>query len=103
MNQTLAAVAVFVLLLALVPIGIKWIQARSGGASGGVGIGTRVISAVAVGPHQRVVTVEVGPPDAKTLLVLGVTAQSIACLHSMPVRPTLERHAVQLSDGAPRA
>jgi flagellar protein FliO/FliZ len=31
-----------------------------------------------------VVTVEVGPEGARTWLVLGVTAQSINCLHVMP-------------------
>ena len=43
---------------------------------------------VAVGPQQRVVTVEVGPPDARIWLVLGVTAQSICTLHTMsPQQP----------------
>jgi flagellar protein FliO/FliZ len=45
---------------------------------------SKIVSAVAVGPHQRVVTVEVGPEGARTLLVLGVTAQTISCLHSSP-------------------
>ncbi len=36
---------------------------------------------MAVGPGQRVVTVEVGHGAQKTCLVLGVTAQSIHCLH----------------------
>lgn len=86
MNQTLVTVVIFVLLLAMVPFGIKWIQARSGGAMPAVGAGTRLISAVAVGPHQRVVTVEVGPQDARTWLVLGVTPQSISCLHNIAAR-----------------
>ncbi len=83
MSQTLITVAVFVLLLALVPFGIKWIQSRPGSAMAGIGSGTRVISAVAVGPQQRVVTVEVGPQDARIWLVLGVTQQSIGCLHTI--------------------
>jgi flagellar protein FliO/FliZ len=44
-----------------------------------------VLSAVAVGPQQRVVTVEVGPEHARTWLVLGVTAQQVSCLHVLPV------------------
>jgi len=40
---------------------------------------------VAVGPQQRVVTVEVGPEGARTWLVLGVTAQQVSCLHVLPV------------------
>lgn len=91
MSQTLVTVAVFVLLLALVPFGIKWIQSRSGSATAAIGSGTRVISAVAVGPHQRVVTVEVGPQDARIWLVLGVTQQSIGCLHTIASRSGLER------------
>lgn len=83
MTQTFVTVAVFVLLLALLPLGIKWLQAR-GVATGGVASGgSRVLSAVAVGPNQRVVTVEVGPAHDRTWLVLGVTAQSISCLHTM--------------------
>ncbi len=86
MTQTIAAVAIFVVLLALVPTAIKWMQARSVGGLPAVGLGTKVISAVAVGPQQRVVTIEVGPPDARTCLVLGVTAQSISCLHGFGAR-----------------
>ena len=91
MSQTLVTVAVFVLLLAMVPFGIKWMQARSGSAMGALGAGSRVVSAVAVGPNQRVVTVEVGPLDARTWLVLGVTPQSISCLHNIGARPAPER------------
>ena len=44
----------------------------------------RLVSALALGPQQRVVTVEVGPQNARVWLVLGVTQQSIQCLHTMP-------------------
>lgn len=84
MTQTLLTVAAFVLLLAMVPMAIKWLQSRgvaTGPANGAV---SRVLSAVAVGPHQRVVTLEVGPAHDRICLVLGVTAQSISCLHSTP-------------------
>jgi len=72
----------------LVPMALKWLQSR-GVATGPTGAASRVLSAVAVGPHQRVVTVEVGPAHERICLVLGVTAQSISCLHTMaaPVRP----------------
>ena len=91
-GQTLLVVVVFIALLAMVPAGIKWIQRRSAGAAAAVGAGTRIISALALGPQQRVVTIEVGPQDARTCLVLGVTQQSIACLHNFSVRPGLERN-----------
>ena len=81
MTQTIVSVAVFLVLLALLAAGgpmaatpRSW---RTPRASGDLAI---VVSAVAVGPHQRVVTVEVGPEDARTWLVLGVTAQNITCL-----------------------
>jgi len=82
MTQALVSVGLFVLVLALVPFGLKWLQARSAVGSVGVAAASRVISAVAVGPHQRVVTVEVGPEGARVWLTLGVTAQTITCLHS---------------------
>lgn len=84
MTQTLLVVVLFVGAMALLPWLVRRLQQRQ--ASGGVGVGaaSRVLSAVAVGPHQRVVTVEVGPEHARTWLVLGVTAQQVSCLHVLP-------------------
>ncbi|EER61487.1 flagellar biosynthesis protein FliO [Acidovorax delafieldii 2AN] len=81
MTQTLVIVVLFVAAMAALPWMVRRVQARqaAGGATGSVS--SRVIGAVAVGPQQRVVTVEVGPEGARTWLVLGVTAQSIQCLH----------------------
>ena len=92
MTQTLLSVGFFVLLLALIPVGLKWVQQRSGSSAGGGGMASasRIISAVAVSPHQRVVTVEVGPEGGRTWLVLGVTAQTITCLHSVAVESKTE-------------
>jgi flagellar protein FliO/FliZ len=91
MTQTLLSVGFFVLLLALIPVGLKWVQQRSGSsAGGGMASASRIISAVAVSPHQRVVTVEVGPEGGRTWLVLGVTAQTITCLHSVAVESKME-------------
>lgn len=82
MTPTLVSVGLFVVLLALIPVALKWVQRRTiaGGAS--VTSASKIISAIAVGSHQRVVTVEVGPEGARTWLTLGVTAQAITCLHS---------------------
>jgi flagellar protein FliO/FliZ len=85
MTQSLISVVFFVVLLALVPAGLKWVQRRAAGGDSGLAAASRVISAVAVGPHQRVVTVEVGPEGARVWLTLGVTAQSITRLHSARV------------------
>lgn len=85
MTQTLLSVAAFVVLLAMLPWGVRWLQRRVGHASLAPSSTSRVLCAVAVGPHQRVVTVEVGPEGARVWLVLGVTAQTVTCLHSGPV------------------
>jgi len=75
-----------VVLLGLIPLGVKWLQRRMvGGVLGGHAQVSKVVAAVAVGPHQHVVTVEVGPPEERVRLVLGVTAQSITCLHQSAV------------------
>ncbi len=84
MTQTLISVGLFVVLLALVPVGLKWAQRRAAGGLGAVAT-SRVVSAVAVGQHQRIVTVEVGPEGARVWLILGVTAQTITCLHRAAV------------------
>lgn len=84
MTQTLLSVAVFVVLLAMLPWGVRWLQRNVGAAGLAQSSTSRVVSAVAVGPHQRVVTVEVGPEGARVWLVLGVTAQTVTCLHSSP-------------------
>ena len=85
MSQTLFTVGLFVVLLALVPFALRWVQRRAVAGGAGLASASRVVSAIAVGPHQRVVTVEVGPEGSRTWLTLGVTAQTITCLHSAVV------------------
>lgn len=84
MSQSYISVLVFLGLLACLPMAIKWVKQRAVGGVRELAGHSKIVSAVAVGPHQRVVTVEVGPEGARTLLVLGVTAQTISCLHSSP-------------------
>ena len=86
MTQTLISVVLFLVLLGLLPWGIKWLQRQrlTGQAATG---SLKVISAVAVGPQQRVVTVEVGPEGGRSWLVLGVTQQQVTCLQRIPVGP----------------
>ena len=89
MTQTLLVVVAFIAALVALPWAIRWLQRRQqalGGAAAGVG--SRVLSVVSVGPQQRVVTVEVGPVQQRTVLVLGVTAQNINCLHVLPAVAT---------------
>lgn len=85
MTSTLFIVALFAVAIALIPYGIKWLKART--ALGGMGAmdASRIVSAVAVGAHQRVVTLEVGPSHARIWLTLGVTTTTINCLHKSPL------------------
>ena len=84
MTQTLMVVVLFVGAMALLPWLVRRLQQRQAAGVAGLGAASKVLSAVAVGPHQRVVTVEVGPEHARTWLVLGVTAQQVSCLHVLP-------------------
>ena len=87
MTQTLAVVVLFVVAISFLPWLVRRLQLRQAGLGGG-SAGSRVLTQVAVGPQQRVVTVEVGPPQQRTVLVLGVTAQNINCLHVLPAVAT---------------
>ncbi|MDH4416114.1 MAG: flagellar biosynthetic protein FliO [Acidovorax sp.] len=87
MTQTLLVVVLFVGAMAALPWLVRRLQQRHAGGALAAGGASRVVSAVAVGPQQRVVTVEVGPEHARTWLVLGVTAQQVSCLHVLPVSP----------------
>lgn len=84
MGQTLITVVLFVVLLALLPLAVKWLQKRGGAFGPSAMANSRLVSALGVGPNQKVITVEVGPEGARTWLVLGVTAHTITCLHTMP-------------------
>ena len=89
MMRTLWLLALFLGVLALLPWLARRVRQRQAGllaAAPGSGA-ARVLSAVAVGPQQRVVTVEVGPAGQRAVLVLGVTAQQITCLHVLPAAP----------------
>jgi flagellar protein FliO/FliZ len=98
MTQSLLSIGIFLAVLACLPMVIKWLKQRSGEGAKDAGGQSRVVSAVAVGPHQRVVTVEVGPDHARMMLVLGVTAQAITCLHSVSMALPYRTQMEQLSD-----
>ncbi len=85
MTPSLLAIVIFLTLLVCLPFAIKWVKQRALGNSGQRVDQSRFISAVAVGPHQSVVTVEAGPESARVWLTVGVTQQSITCLHVAPV------------------
>jgi flagellar protein FliO/FliZ len=93
MTQSLISVIVFVLVLICIPFLVRWAKNQKSMGGNVSGISSRVISATAVGPHQRVVTVEVGTEGDRTRLILGVTPQSISCLHVAQVTSPMESGA----------
>ena len=84
MTQSLVLIGLFLALLACVPLIIQRLKKVYGITATGPLANTRVVSSVALGPHQRVVTVEVGPESERVWLVLGVSPQNIQCLHTLP-------------------
>ena len=81
MLQAWFPIVLLLLVLGLLPLALKWLQKRVSGIHDASVGANRIVSAVGVGPQQRVVTVEVGPQGHRTWLTLGVTPQSITCLH----------------------
>ena len=100
MTQTLVVVVLFVGAMACLPWLVRRLQQRHAAAGMAAGGTSRVLSAVAIGPHQRVVTVEVGPAHARTWLVLGVTAQQVTCLHVLPASPPSASFAQEMATAA---
>jgi flagellar protein FliO/FliZ len=86
MSQQLLYIALFLLAVACLPFLTKWLVQRSA-AGRSVQGGAKIVSVLAVGPSQRVVTVEAGPENDRMWLVLGVTSQQITCLHTARVFP----------------
>lgn len=84
MTQTLVVVVLFIGAMAMAPWLLRQWQQRHATAQAQAGVAAKVLSVVAVGPQQRVVTVEIATDQEKTRLVLGVTAQQISCLHVLP-------------------
>ena len=75
----------FVVIVATIPLAL-WLLKRSGygqARAGGAHAPARAIATLALGPQQRIVTVEVGTGEEKRWLVLGVTPQAINTLHTL--------------------
>ena len=101
MSQTWVVVILFMLGMAALPWLVRRLQQRQ--AVVGVGqSASRVLSQVAVGPHQRVVTVQVQHDGTQAVLVLGVTAQQVQCLHVLQAAPAGAAfgHELALAQGA---
>ena len=102
MTPSLFPVVLFLVVLACVPLALKWWRKQATAGGNDPGGQAKIISAVAVGPHQRVITVEVGPEAARVRLTLGVTPQAIALLHSAPV-PAIGQSLASPATGAAAA
>jgi flagellar protein FliO/FliZ len=85
MTPTLFIVALFVVAIALIPFGVKKLKQKMASVVLGAMDASRIVSAVAVGVNQRVVTLEVGPSHARVWLILGITPTAINCLHKSPL------------------
>ena len=77
-----------------VPLALKWLRKQGLQNSHDLAPQSRIVSALAVGPHQRVVTVEVGAQDARVRLTLGVTAQAISLLHTQALAGAVDTATV---------
>ncbi len=88
-SPLLGPLAAFALILTLIPIAL-WLLKRSpmgrfsGAAPGGP---LRLVGTLALGPHQRIVTVEVGAGEDRRWLVLGVAPAGIQTLHTLAPQP----------------
>jgi len=99
MTQSLILIGLFLAVLVSLPFVIDRLKKRYGFAQPGPAAASRIVSALSIGPHQKVVTVETGPSQARVWLVLGVTQQSIQCLYSMPAENSSTTIATSGSPG----
>ena len=61
----------------------------------------KVVSALAIGPQQRILTVEIGIGEHKKCLVLGVTAQTITKLDVLDMDVRISTESVTSLSNAP--
>jgi flagellar protein FliO/FliZ len=71
----------FLGVLLMVPKLVRWLQGRN--LMPGQAHDLKVVSALSVGPQHRVVVISLGSAMNHTSLVLGVSPQSITCLHAI--------------------
>ena len=101
MWPTLILVALFVAAMACLPWLVRRLQQKNllprgmGMARGATPVPAQVLGSLAIGPQQRVVTVQVGEGDEAVRLVLGVSAQQIQCLHVLKAQSVSAQVAQQ--------
>jgi flagellar protein FliO/FliZ len=79
----LSALMWFAVVVAAIPLALWLFKRTAIGAAATTPGAMRTVAALALGPGQRVVTVEIGHGAERRWLVLGVTAQQITTLHEM--------------------
>ena len=101
MWPTLILVALFVAAMACLPWLVRRLQQKNllprgmGMARGATPVPAQVLGSLAIGPQQRMVTVQVGEGDEAVRLVLGVSAQQIQCLHVLNAQSAYAQVAQQ--------
>ena len=73
----------FIAIVAMIPVALWLLKRTPLGGAGGQGL-MRTVAVLPLSPSQRLLTVEVGSGEQRQWLVLGVTAQGISTLHTMP-------------------
>jgi len=84
----LACLALIVGMLAALPYTRQWLRQHLARVPQTERERVQVVCAAAVGPQQRIVTVQV----QSSTLVLGVTAHHISCLHVIPANHEQASH-----------
>ena len=82
MDTTSFPLIVLAAAIVLAPFAAKWWVRKRQGPTALAASEMRLVASVALGPQQRVVTIEAGPPHARVWLVLGVSAGAITTLHT---------------------
>jgi flagellar protein FliO/FliZ len=79
------------LVLLVIMMAVAWMLQRYRrhipGAARQTGPALHVMSTLALGPQQRVVTLQVGHGESGVCLVLGVAPGGITALHTLPLPP----------------
>ena len=90
MTSSWTALLWLIVVVAAIPAAL-WLLKRSGMAGrlggGAAGIGLKQVGALALGPQQRVVAVEVGSGEQRQWLLLGVTPQQVSTLQVLTTWP----------------
>ncbi len=84
MNATtaLGPIAALLAVIVLIPI-VLWLLKRTPMGGGTARGPMRMVGTLALGPSQRLVTVEVGSGDERRWLVLAMGPQGVTTLHTM--------------------